>query len=119
MDLSTTYLGLSLAHPFMPGASPLVDDLDTVRRLEDAGASAIVMRSIFEEATDSVRRSRVPSGSRSPPWPRSTTEIAVIARSMSLASSPLSASRSASIVGGSDTSIDDSIRSSLVPPRMA
>ncbi len=49
MDLSTTYLGLSLAHPFMPGASPLVDDLDTVRRLEDAGASAIVMRSIFEE----------------------------------------------------------------------
>jgi dihydroorotate dehydrogenase (fumarate) len=33
----------------MPGASPLVDDLDTVRRLEDAGASAIVMHSLFEE----------------------------------------------------------------------
>jgi dihydroorotate dehydrogenase (fumarate) len=49
MDLSTTYLGLPLAHPFMPGASPLVDDLDTVRRLEDAGASAIVMHSVFEE----------------------------------------------------------------------
>ncbi|GAB4199915.1 MAG: dihydroorotate dehydrogenase-like protein [Sandaracinaceae bacterium] len=49
MDLSTTYLGLPLAHPFMPGASPLVDDLDTVRRLEDAGASAIVMHSLFEE----------------------------------------------------------------------
>jgi dihydroorotate dehydrogenase (fumarate) len=49
MDLSTTYLGLQLQHPFMPGASPLVDDLDTVRRLEDAGASAIVMHSLFEE----------------------------------------------------------------------
>jgi dihydroorotate dehydrogenase (fumarate) len=49
MDLSTTYLGLRLKHPFMPGASPLVDDLDTVRRLEDAGASAIVMHSLFEE----------------------------------------------------------------------
>src|SRR6266496_2546339 len=49
MDLSTTYLGLRLPHPLMPGASPLVDDLDMVRRLEDAGASAIVMHSLFEE----------------------------------------------------------------------
>ena len=49
MDLSTTYLGLRLPHPFLPGASPLCDDLDTVRRLEDAGAPALVMRSLFEE----------------------------------------------------------------------
>jgi len=49
MDLRTTYLGIELAHPLMPGASPLVDDLDMVRRLEDAGASAIVMHSLFEE----------------------------------------------------------------------
>ena len=49
MDLSTTYLGFRLPHPFVPGASPLVDDLDTVRRLEDAGAAAIVMHSLFEE----------------------------------------------------------------------
>jgi dihydroorotate dehydrogenase (fumarate) len=49
MDLSTTYLGLNLAHPLMVGASPLVDDLDMVKRLEDAGASAIVMHSLFEE----------------------------------------------------------------------
>ncbi len=49
MDLSTTYLGFTLPHPLMPGASPLVDDLDTVKRLEDAGASAIVMHSLFEE----------------------------------------------------------------------
>ena len=49
MDLSTTYLGLKLPHPLMPGASPLVDDLDTVRKLEDAGAAAITMHSVFEE----------------------------------------------------------------------
>lgn len=49
MDLSTTYLGFRLPHPFIPGASPLVDDLDTVRRLEDAGAAALVMHSLFEE----------------------------------------------------------------------
>ena len=49
MDLTTTYLGLQLSHPIMPGASPLADDLDSVKKLEDAGASAIVMRSLFEE----------------------------------------------------------------------
>jgi dihydroorotate dehydrogenase (fumarate) len=49
MNLATTYLGFALPHPLMPGASPLVDDLDMVRRLEDAGAAAIVMHSIFEE----------------------------------------------------------------------
>jgi dihydroorotate dehydrogenase (fumarate) len=49
MDLTTTYLGFRLPHPILPGASPLVDDLDMVRRLEDAGAPAIVMHSLFEE----------------------------------------------------------------------
>ena len=52
MDLRTRYLGLTLAHPFMPGASPLDQDLDMVLRLEDAGASAIVMHSLFEEEID-------------------------------------------------------------------
>ncbi len=49
MDLSTTYMGLKLAHPLIPGASPLCDDLDGVRRLEDAGAAAVTLRSLFEE----------------------------------------------------------------------
>ena len=49
MDLTTTYLGHTLANPFMPGSSPLADELDVVKRLEDAGASAIVLRSLFEE----------------------------------------------------------------------
>jgi dihydroorotate dehydrogenase (fumarate) len=49
MDLSTTYLGFRLPHPLIPGASPLADELDGVRRLEDAGAPMIVLRSLFEE----------------------------------------------------------------------
>ena len=49
MNLDTTYLGLALPHPFVAGASPLADELDNVRRLEDAGAAAIVMSSLFEE----------------------------------------------------------------------
>jgi dihydroorotate dehydrogenase (fumarate) len=49
MDLKTHYLGFDLPHPFMPGASPMVDDLDKVRRMEDAGASAVVLHSLFEE----------------------------------------------------------------------
>jgi len=55
MDLTTHYLGLKLSSPLMPGASPLVDDLDTVKRLEDAGASAIVMHSLFEEQISGER----------------------------------------------------------------
>ncbi len=53
MDLETEYLGLKLDSPLMAGASPLADTLDSVRRLEDAGASAIVMRSLFEEQIES------------------------------------------------------------------
>ena len=49
MDLSTTYLGFKLAHPLIPGACPLADEIDGVRRLEDAGAPLIVLRSLFEE----------------------------------------------------------------------
>ncbi|BET67765.1 dihydroorotate dehydrogenase-like protein [Opitutales bacterium ASA1] len=49
MNLETKYLGLTLKNPLMPGASPLVDNLDTARNLEDAGAGAIVMHSLFEE----------------------------------------------------------------------
>jgi dihydroorotate dehydrogenase (fumarate) len=61
MDLSTTYLGLTLPHPIVCGASPLSADLDMVARLEDAGAAAIVMHSLFEEQIlkDAMRRPHV------------------------------------------------------------
>jgi len=49
MKLATSYLGLALKSPFVIGASPLGDDLDMARRLEDSGASALVMHSLFEE----------------------------------------------------------------------
>lgn len=49
MDLSTTYLGLRLRTPLVPSASPLSEDLDNLRRMEDAGASAVVLHSLFEE----------------------------------------------------------------------
>lgn len=61
MDLSTTYLGLRLAHPFMIGASPLVDNLDTVRRLEDGGTSAVVLHSLFEEQVTMDTRGEIRS----------------------------------------------------------
>ena len=49
IDLTTTYLGLKLHTPLVPSASPLSQDLDDIRRLEDAGASAVVLYSLFEE----------------------------------------------------------------------
>jgi len=49
IDLSTTYLGLTLKNPLVASASPLTEDLGNVRRMEDAGAAAVVMHSLFEE----------------------------------------------------------------------
>lgn len=49
MDLSTSYLGLKLKNPLVPSASPLSRTIDGVKRMEDAGAAAIVMYSLFEE----------------------------------------------------------------------
>ncbi len=49
MNLKTNYLGLELKNPLVPSASPLSTNLDSVKKLEDAGASAIVMYSLFEE----------------------------------------------------------------------
>jgi len=52
IDLSTEYLGLKLANPLVPSSSPLTGDLDSARQLEDAGASALVLPSLFEEAIE-------------------------------------------------------------------
>ena len=49
MNLQTQYLGFELKHPIIAGASPLPDDLDKVRALEDGGIAAITMYSLFEE----------------------------------------------------------------------
>jgi dihydroorotate dehydrogenase (fumarate) len=49
IDLSTTYLGLKLKNPLVASASPLSKKVEQVKRLEDAGISAVVMYSLFEE----------------------------------------------------------------------
>jgi dihydroorotate dehydrogenase (fumarate) len=49
MDLTTKYMGLELANPLVPSASPLSKELDSIRQLEDAGASGVVLYSLFEE----------------------------------------------------------------------
>ncbi|MDT8305271.1 MAG: dihydroorotate dehydrogenase-like protein [Anaerolineae bacterium] len=49
MDLSTTYLGLNLKNPIVPSSSPLSRHISTLRRIEDAGAAAVVLYSLFEE----------------------------------------------------------------------
>jgi len=49
MDLSTRYLGLTLKNPIIPSASPLTRTVDRIQELEDAGAAAVVMPSLFEE----------------------------------------------------------------------
>ncbi len=49
MDLTTTYMGLKLKNPIVPSASPLSEGVDSVKALEDAGAGAVVVYSLFEE----------------------------------------------------------------------
>ena len=49
MDLTTTYLGMKLRTPLVPSASPLSQEIDNIKRMEDAGASAVVLYSLFEE----------------------------------------------------------------------
>lgn len=48
-DLTTTYLGLQLKNPIVPSSSPWMKNLDNLKRMEDAGAAAVVLHSLFEE----------------------------------------------------------------------
>ncbi|HNC24901.1 MAG TPA: dihydroorotate dehydrogenase-like protein [Opitutaceae bacterium] len=56
MDLTTTYLGLKLSNPIVIGASPFSDNTHVARQLQDSGAAAVVMRSLFEEQIDAEQR---------------------------------------------------------------
>lgn len=59
MDLTTEYLGMQLKNPLVPSASPLSRSIDDARRVEDAGASAIIMYSLFEEAVTAEEETMV------------------------------------------------------------
>lgn len=56
IDLSTEYLGLKLGNPLVPSSSPLTGELGTAKKLEDAGASALVLPSLFEEVIESEQK---------------------------------------------------------------
>jgi dihydroorotate dehydrogenase (fumarate) len=59
MNLTTNYLGLKLENPLVVGASPFCDNTAAARQLQDAGAAAIVMRSLFEEQIDAEQRALI------------------------------------------------------------
>ena len=70
MDLTTNYLGLKLEHPLIASASPLTSTVDGIRVLEDSGAAAVVMPSLFEEqvrAEDTAYAMYTEHGSNSQP----------------------------------------------------
>jgi len=55
VDLRSHYLGLELANPFVPSSTPLSKNLDSARQLEDAGAAALIMHSLFQEEIEANR----------------------------------------------------------------
>ena len=55
MDLRSHYLGLELANPFVPSSTPLSKSLDSAKQLEDAGAGALIMHSLFQEQIEANR----------------------------------------------------------------
>jgi dihydroorotate dehydrogenase (fumarate) len=64
MTLTTSYLGLKLAHPFILGASPMTGHLDNIRRAEDGGCAAVVMHSLFEEQIAETAAGKIPGFER-------------------------------------------------------
>jgi dihydroorotate dehydrogenase (fumarate) len=91
MDLTTTYLGLKLRTPLVPSASPLSEDLDKIKKMEQAGASAVVLYSLFEEEIEAV-----PPECRVGP----TTYLEHIRRAKSDVKIPIIASLNCTSIGG-------------------
>lgn len=60
MDISTSYLGLNLRTPVVPSASPLSEGIDKIKLMEDSGASAIVLHSLFEEQMEAAPHAQPP-----------------------------------------------------------
>ena len=65
-DLTTTYCGLTLRSPLVPSSSPLTGNLDDARRLEGAGAAALILPSLFEDHQISDGRRCPPGQKRAP-----------------------------------------------------
>lgn len=80
MDLSTRYMGLDLKNPLVASASPLTGNLDGIRQLEDSGAAAIVLPSLFQEEIEAeeARYDRL-TGAHDDSWPEASTNFPVLA----------------------------------------
>jgi dihydroorotate dehydrogenase (fumarate) len=76
MDLTTRYMGLLLKNPLVASASPLTGELDSLRRLEDAGAAAVVLPSLFQEEieADTARHDLLTTASEDS-WPEAQTNF--------------------------------------------
>ncbi len=79
MDLSTRYMGLKLKNPMVASASPLTGTLDGIRKLEDAGAAAIVLPSLFQEEIEAeeARYDRL-TEAHDESWPEAATSFPVM-----------------------------------------
>jgi len=76
MDLTTRYMGLSLRNPLVASASPLTGELDGIRRLEDAGAAAVVLPSLFQEEIEAaVARYDHLTSANENSWPEALTQF--------------------------------------------
>jgi dihydroorotate dehydrogenase (fumarate) len=91
MDLTTNYLGLSLRSPLVPSASPLSEKMDNIRAMEQSGAAAVVLHSLFEEQIEAV----VPEFRVDP-----KTYLEHIARAKSTVGVPIIASLNCTTLGG-------------------
>ncbi len=79
MDLSTRYMGLALKNPLVASASPLTGNLDSIRQLEDAGAAAIVMPSLFQEEIEAGEaRYHALTTAYDDSWPEAATNFPVM-----------------------------------------
>lgn len=95
MDLTTTYLGTRLRTPLVVSASPLSEEIDNIKRMEEAGAAAVVLHSLFEEQAE-----RSPSAPKAELWVRSDTYLKHVAEAKRCVKIPIIASLNCTTLGG-------------------
>ena len=95
MDLSTTYLGMKLRTPLVPSASPLSEETDKIKQMEEAGAAAVVLHSLFEEQTEADSAASKPEFRVDP-----DTYLKHIAEAKSAVKIPIIASLNCTTLGG-------------------
>jgi dihydroorotate dehydrogenase (fumarate) len=95
VDLTTTYLGIRLRTPLVVSASPLSEEIDNIKRMEEAGAAAVVLHSLFEEQTEVSRD--VPKAKF---WVGPDTYLKHIAEAKRCVKIPIIASLNCTTLGG-------------------